>query len=96
MLQTGARKNPSRGDTGMYCPHARKTLPWPPFIQNKNNFVLSNELPPLLLATSPYTAAAPEMISISSLVITACLVLLYVKVNLSIMSPGGKNTTTAH
>ena len=32
-------------------------------------------------------AAAPEIISISSPVITACLVLLYVSVNLSIISP---------
>ena len=35
-----------------------------------------------------YSAAAPEIISISSLVMTACLVLLKVKVSLSIISPG--------
>ena len=37
-----------------------------------------------------YSAAAPEIISISSLVMTACLVLLKVKVSLSIISPGTK------
>ena len=34
-----------------------------------------------------YTAAAPEMISMSSRVMTACLVRLYLKVSLSIISP---------
>lgn len=37
-----------------------------------------------------YRAAAPEMISINSLVMTACRVLLKVKVNLSIISPGNR------
>lgn len=34
-----------------------------------------------------YNAAAPEMISISSLVMTACLVLLKIRVSFSIISP---------
>lgn len=37
-----------------------------------------------------YRAAAPEIISINSLVMTACRVLLKVKVSLSIISPANK------
>lgn len=45
-----------------------------------------------------YSAAAPEMISMSSLVMTACLVRLKVRVSLSIISAGERqrNRSESH
>lgn len=57
---------------------------------------VTNAMPVILVNSvlehvSPrYRAAAPEIISINSLVMTACRVLLKVKVSLSIISPANK------
>lgn len=57
---------------------------------------VTNAMPVILVncvlehVSSRYRAAAPEIISINSLVMTACRVLLKVKVSLSIISPANK------
>ena len=51
------------------------------------NIIKLREGPVVILPCLAYSAAAPEMISMSSPVMTACLVLLYVSASLSIISP---------